>query len=221
MQVLNIVRDFELQKMKETEIIKEYSEGLLNIANKVILLGISLANLRIVEKILVTAPEKFEATITTLENTKDIKEMKHKWQIKKKKISFFVVTCFISREIGESWLIDSGCTNHMTNDKDLFKELENTESKNVRIENDDYIVVKRKGTFIAITSCSRTKFITDVFYVPDIDQNLSSVGQLVEKGFKVKFMEKACVIEDATRQKVFEVKMTRRSFSLNPMHEEQ
>ncbi|XP_040956000.1 uncharacterized protein [Gossypium hirsutum] len=57
--------------MKETEIVKEYSERLLNITNKVKLLGSSLADSRIVEKILVTIPEKFEATITTLENTKD------------------------------------------------------------------------------------------------------------------------------------------------------
>ena len=32
MQVLNLIRDFELQKMKETESIKEYSDRLLNIA---------------------------------------------------------------------------------------------------------------------------------------------------------------------------------------------
>ena len=66
MQVLNIIRDFELQKMKETETIKEYSDRLLNIENCVKLLGSSLEYSRIVEKILVTVPEKFEATITTL-----------------------------------------------------------------------------------------------------------------------------------------------------------
>ena len=132
----------------------------------------------------------------------------------------FVVTCFMSYEASENWLIDSGCTNHMTHDKELFKELKSTESKKVRIGNGEYIAVKGKGT-IAIASCFRTKLITDVLYVPDIDQNLLSVGQLIEKGFKVIFMEKACVIEDATGQKMFEVKMARRSFSLNPMQEEQ
>ena len=39
MQVLNLIRDFEMQKMKETETIKDYSERLLNIANRVRLLG--------------------------------------------------------------------------------------------------------------------------------------------------------------------------------------
>ena len=75
MQVLNPVRDFELQKMKKTESIKEYSDRLLNIASRVKLLGSSLLKSRIVEKILVTVLEKFEATITSLENTKDMSKI--------------------------------------------------------------------------------------------------------------------------------------------------
>ena len=72
MQVLNLIQDFELQKMKETKSIKEYSDRLLNIANRVELLGSSLLDLRIVEKILMTVPGIFEASITALENTKDL-----------------------------------------------------------------------------------------------------------------------------------------------------
>ncbi|XP_020591671.1 uncharacterized protein LOC110032391 [Phalaenopsis equestris] len=72
MQVLNLVRDFELQKMKETKTIKEYSNRLLNIANRVKLLGSFLEDSTIVQKIPVTMLERFEATITTLENMKDL-----------------------------------------------------------------------------------------------------------------------------------------------------
>jgi len=72
MQVLNLVREFELQKMKDSETIKEYTDRLLNITNHVRLLGSIFNDSRIVEKILVTVPERFEATITTLENTKDL-----------------------------------------------------------------------------------------------------------------------------------------------------
>jgi len=75
MQVLNLVRDFELQKMKKTESIKEYSDRLLNIASRVRLHGSSLPESRIVQKILVTIPKKFEATITSLENTKDMSKI--------------------------------------------------------------------------------------------------------------------------------------------------
>ena len=73
--MLNLVCDFELQKMKEIETMKEYFERLLSIANRVKLLGSSLADSRIVEKILVTVPERFEATINTLENTKDLSKI--------------------------------------------------------------------------------------------------------------------------------------------------
>ena len=72
MQVLNLIREFEMQKMKESETIKEYSDKLLGIVNKVRLLGTDFSDSRIVQKILVTIPEKFEATISSLENSKDL-----------------------------------------------------------------------------------------------------------------------------------------------------
>ena len=75
MKVLNLIRNFELQKRKEFELVKEYSDRLLSIANKVRLLGSMLNDSRIVEKLSVTVPKKFEATITTLENTKDLSKI--------------------------------------------------------------------------------------------------------------------------------------------------
>ena len=54
MKVLNLIRDFELQKMKESESVKKYYDRLLSIANKVRLLGFVLNDSRIVEKLLVT-----------------------------------------------------------------------------------------------------------------------------------------------------------------------
>ena len=61
--------------MKETKSIKEYSSRLLNIGNRFRLLGSSLPDSRIVENILVMVLERFEASITTLENTKDLFEI--------------------------------------------------------------------------------------------------------------------------------------------------
>lgn len=72
MQVLNLIREFEMQKMKESETIKEYSDRLLGIVNKVRLLGTDFYASRIVQKVQVTIPEKFEATISSLENLKDL-----------------------------------------------------------------------------------------------------------------------------------------------------
>ena len=61
--------------MKESETIKEYSNKLLSIANKIKLLESDFADSRIVEKILVTVPKKYEASIASLENTKDLSKI--------------------------------------------------------------------------------------------------------------------------------------------------
>jgi hypothetical protein len=75
MQSLNMIREFELQRMKDSETIKEYLDRLLGIVNKVRLLGTYFSDCRIVEKILVTVPERYEASITILENTKDLSKI--------------------------------------------------------------------------------------------------------------------------------------------------
>jgi retron-type reverse transcriptase len=72
MQSLNLIWEFELQRIKESETIKECSDRLLGIVNRVRLLGITFIYSRIVEKILVIVTEKYEASITTLKNTKDL-----------------------------------------------------------------------------------------------------------------------------------------------------
>ena len=61
--------------MKESETIKDYLDRLLSIVNKVRLLGFELNDSRIVEKILVTVLERYEATVITLENIKDLSKI--------------------------------------------------------------------------------------------------------------------------------------------------
>ena len=61
-----------MQRMNESETIKDYSDRLLDIVNKVRLLGTEFTDSRIVQKILVTVPEKFEATISLIKNSKDV-----------------------------------------------------------------------------------------------------------------------------------------------------
>jgi hypothetical protein len=71
MQVLNLIREFEMQKMKETKNIKDCADRLLSIINKIRLLGKEFSDDRIVQKILVTMPEKYESKISSLES-KDV-----------------------------------------------------------------------------------------------------------------------------------------------------
>ena len=72
MQSLNLIKEFELQRIKKYETIKKYSDRLLGIVNRVRFPGITFIYSRIVEKILVTILEKYKALITTMKNTKDL-----------------------------------------------------------------------------------------------------------------------------------------------------
>ncbi|XP_028223871.1 uncharacterized protein LOC114405621 [Glycine soja] len=69
------MRKFELQRMKEFETVKDYTNKLLGIANKIRLLGGDFADSKIVENFLVTMSERYEAYIVSLENTKDLSKI--------------------------------------------------------------------------------------------------------------------------------------------------
>ncbi|XP_010532447.1 PREDICTED: uncharacterized protein LOC104808467 [Tarenaya hassleriana] len=76
MKVLNLMRDFERQQMKPSESIKEYVDRLVEIVNKIRILGTDITDQRIVQKIMVSVPERFEATLASLENTKEMANLK-------------------------------------------------------------------------------------------------------------------------------------------------
>ena len=108
----------------------------------------------------------------------------------------------------------------MTYDQGLFRELDKTAVSKVRIGNGEYISAKGKET-VSIESFSGLKLILDVLFVPNIDQNLLSVGQLLKKGFKVLFEDKFCMIKDANGKDVFKIKMRGKNVALNLLKEEQ
>ena len=68
MQILNLKKEFEIQKMKESESVKEYDSKLMTIVNQIKLLGEHFPPQRIVEKLLVSLPERYESKISSLED---------------------------------------------------------------------------------------------------------------------------------------------------------
>lgn len=128
----------------------------------------------------------------------------------------FTASCFAASLTRRSWLVDSGCTHHMTYDDKSFTKLDRTFCTRVRIGNGDYIAVKGKGDVI-IDGPEGAKLISDVLYVPEIDQNLLSVGQLVEKGYKVMFEEGLCLIADSAGKETLKIQMKEKCFSFDPM----
>ena len=91
----------------------------------------------------------------------------------------FVATSSVAANLSsDSWLIDSGGTNHMTNDEELFKVLDTSVTSKVRIGNGDILSVKGQGT-VAIESVTGVKYIQDVLYVPQINHNLLCLKSII------------------------------------------
>ena len=59
-QVLNLRREFEMLRMKETKSIKEYIDRITLIVNQIKILGEDFSDRRIVEKVILTIQERFE-----------------------------------------------------------------------------------------------------------------------------------------------------------------
>ncbi|OWM88939.1 hypothetical protein CDL15_Pgr020893 [Punica granatum] len=108
----------------------------------------------------------------------------------------------------------------MSSDKSLFQELDYTINSRMRIDNGEYISVEGKGN-VVIENNSSARVMSDVLYVPEIDQNLLSVSQLLNKGYKVVFEGKQCFITESRGQELFKIPMNGKCFSLDPLEKEQ
>ncbi|KAG8490918.1 hypothetical protein CXB51_014710 [Gossypium anomalum] len=127
----------------------------------------------------------------------------------------FTASCFASSsKVGSNWLVDSGCSYHMASDESLFKNLDRSYGSKIRIGNGELIEAKGKGS-VFVNTCSGNKVISDVLFVPDIDQNLLSVGQLVEKRYSLVFKNDSCVIKDCHGQELITVGMVDKCFMLD------
>ena len=74
-QVLHLKRQFEGLKMREIESIKEFSSNIAKLVNQMRLLGEDIQESRVVEKVLVSLPEKFKNKICSLEDSKDCTQL--------------------------------------------------------------------------------------------------------------------------------------------------
>ena len=91
------------------------------------------------------------------------------------------------------WFVDSGCSNHMCNNKGMFSSLDMTFSHSVKLGNNNKMEVAGKGV-VKLMLGEILYIVGDVYFVPELKNNLLSVGQLQEKGLAVLFQEEACSI---------------------------
>lgn len=94
------------------------------------------------------------------------------------------------------WLIDSGCSNHMSGNLKLFKNLKVTPWHNIRLGDGNLLQVVGVGTLILQLISGKNHVLTDVRFVPKLAHNLLIVGQLINLGYKVEFSDEVCIVSE-------------------------
>jgi len=106
----------------------------------------------------------------------------------------------------EMWFIDSGCSNHMTGREDWFSFIDSSFSDTVKLGNNYALKVAGKGT-VKLVINEVMHIVTDVFYVPELKNNLLSMGQLLEKGLSIEMKQNRCEVFQGETL-IFETVMT-------------
>ena len=86
------------------------------------------------------------------------------------------------------WLLDRGCSNHMTGNKSLFSSLDSFVITNINLGDVFLVPTKGKGIVPVFTKQNEKKFILEVFYVPHLNVNLISIGQLLQNKYDLRMI---------------------------------
>jgi len=100
------------------------------------------------------------------------------------------------------WYLNSGCSTHMTGKKDWFVQIRDVSQENIRFANDSSLTAKGTGRVVLRNSGGKDVIIENVLYVPGLKSNLLSLGQLMQRGFKMTLEDKSLRVFDQTQKLV-------------------
>ncbi|KAG8645967.1 hypothetical protein MANES_10G112229v8 [Manihot esculenta] len=104
------------------------------------------------------------------------------------------------------WFLDSGCSNHMCGKKEYFFDFDANFRDSVKLGNNSSLLVKGKGN-IRLVMHGIAQIITSVFFVPELKNNLLSIGQLQEKGLAILFQHNKCKVYHSEKGLIMDTTM--------------
>jgi hypothetical protein len=84
------------------------------------------------------------------------------------------------------WFLDSGCSNHMIGTKEWLFDFDDSFREIVKLGDNSTMYVLGKGN-VKLCLQGKISVITDVYYLPNLRNNLLSIGQLQKKNLTVVF----------------------------------
>lgn len=83
------------------------------------------------------------------------------------------------------WYLDNGPSNHMTGQRGKFKELDERVTGKVKFGDGSTVNIEGKGSVAFQCKNGEEKLLKEVYYIPNLCNNIISLGQLSEAGNKV------------------------------------
>ncbi|KAL4303544.1 hypothetical protein GQ457_10G024470 [Hibiscus cannabinus] len=215
-KLLTLKREFSMLQMKDGELIKDFSNRLMDVVNQIRLYGENLPDAKVVEKVMISVPQRFEAKISAIEESCDMtsltiadlvskleaqeqrktnhaekdcrfkekgkskfqctfcgksghtekfcwtkkkeakKESQHQANASEEKQEedehLFMVSHVAEPSHNSVWLVDSGCTSHMTPVAAYFSSLDKSFVTSVKMGNGATVQVHGKGSISVNTS---------------------------------------------------------------------
>ena len=83
------------------------------------------------------------------------------------------------------WYLDTGCSNHMTGHREWFVNIDDKVKSKIKFADNSSVTVECIRKVMIQRKDGQHSFINDVLYVPNMKNNLLSLGQLLEKGYSM------------------------------------
>ena len=92
----------------------------------------------------------------------------------KEQVVSILMVCHVKEETQQNlWYLDTGCSNHMCGDKEVFSELDETFRNTVKFGDNSTISVLGKGMVTLHAKENSTHNISNVLFVPDFKNHLA------------------------------------------------
>ncbi|XP_028054204.1 uncharacterized protein LOC114258451 [Camellia sinensis] len=115
---------------------------------------------------------------------------------------------------------DLGANNHMCGKRESFVELDETVQAQVSFGDSSKTPVKGRGNILIKLKNGDHDYISSVYYVPAMKNNILSMGQLLEKGYDISMKDCHLTIKDNHGNLIARVRMSKNQmFALNIQHD--
>ncbi|KAL4354891.1 hypothetical protein GQ457_06G009200 [Hibiscus cannabinus] len=215
---------FETLLMKNNETVQDFLSRVTTITSQMEAYGEQITDETIVSKVLRSLPLKFDHVVAAIEESKDLLVFSfdelmgslqshevncwYKDENKEEERKLFMAIYNVDDVSNDVWFVDSGCSNHMTSVRSMFKDLDESYKIKVTLGDNKQVQVEGKGIVAVKVRSGKIKFIYNVNFVHGLAFNLLSVGQLMSSDFSVLFDDDLCVIKEKKLGKIVNVPMS-------------